>query len=274
MENFKVDSKTEVLYKSEDWKVISNGVEQKSQLDSLYKYYSLNANNIDALENNYFYLSNPKTFNDPFDCNRNLVIEQQKELNDWDYVETLNDSSNIGITSFSENGMEPLLWSHYTDSYHGFCIKLKSDFIRQVKEGNALVKKVIYSEEPASISIDLDFSKYYQFILKLSDWKYEKEWRLLFTNPSMVSNKYSFDVDNIEEISVGYNFHNPRNEAERELKERFTKLRRGKFKNIPLYTVGPKQTELKLNKIRLVDGTVEDGLEMLKQRFGRLSGKK
>jgi len=44
---------------------------------------------LDALKNNYVYLSNPKDFNDPFDCNRNLIIEKQKEIQEWQYVEKL-----------------------------------------------------------------------------------------------------------------------------------------------------------------------------------------
>lgn len=269
MERFKVDSKTEISFDKENWKVIENGEHKEDTPKSLYKYFSLTEYSLDSLINNYIYLCNPKDFNDPFDCNRNLIIEKQKELKDWQYVETLNDISEIGISSFSENGIEPLLWSHYTNSYHGFCIKFKSEFLNQNNKELVKLKKVIYSDNPNPISINSNFSQYYQFILKLDNWSYEKEWRLLFQNPSSVNNKYYFDENSIEEISIGYKFNEPRNDEERKLYESFEKLRKEKFKNIPLYTVGPHNTKLELQKLRLVEGTLEDGLEMFERAFSR-----
>ncbi|QKJ63892.1 DUF2971 domain-containing protein [Flavobacterium sp. M31R6] len=267
MEKFKVDSKLEILFKNEEWQIISNGIPLETSTKNLFKYYSLTEFNIDALENNYFYLSNPKDFNDPFDCSRNLIIENQKELSDWQYVESLNNNSKVGITCFSKNGLEPLMWSHYANSYRGFCIKLKPKFVNSANEELIKLKRVIYSNDPKAISTQSKFSKYYQLIVKLENWSYEEEWRLLFKNPISVLNKFYYNEDSIEEISVGYQFFDVRTEAERKLKERFFKLREGKFKNIPLYTVGPYQTKLELQKLSLIKGTVDDGLEKIAHLF-------
>ncbi len=267
MENFKIDSETEILFDNDDWDVKLNGLTQNDSFKSLYKYFSLTEYSLDGLENNYIYLSNPKDFNDPFDCNRNLILEKQRKIKDWNYIESLNNISEIGITSFSEDGLEPLLWSHYANSYRGFCLKFKPEFLREINTELIKLKKVIYSKCPNSISINSNFAKYYQFILKLDNWSYEKEWRLLFKNPSVISNKYHFDEKSIDEISIGYKFLDPRNESERKLKEQFEKLRKGKFKNIPLYTVGPHDTKLELKKTLLIEGTVEDALEMIGRRF-------
>jgi hypothetical protein len=270
MEKFNIDSKTEISFDKKDWKVIENGVSQDSSTKSLYKYFSLTTNSLDSLKNDYVYLSNPKDFNDPFDCNRNLIIQKQKEIKEWEYVETLNDISEIGISSFSQNGMEPLLWSHYANSYHGFCLKFKPDFLNEGNKELVKLKKVIYSDSPNPISINLKFSKFYQFILKLNNWSYEKEWRLLFQNPSSVNNKYYFNENSIEEISIGYKFKEPRNEEERNLKDQFDKLRKERFKNIPLFIVGPHNTKLELQKVRLREATVEDALEMAKRNIKRM----
>jgi hypothetical protein len=270
MEKFKIDSKTEVLFDEKDWIIIENGISQLTKSKNLYKYYSLTEFSLDSLKNNYVYLNNPINFNDPFDCNRNLIIEKQKQINEWEYVETLNDISKIGIASFSENGMEPLLWSHYANSYRGFCVKFKPDFINQKNNEQVKLKKVIYSDKPTAISIDSKFSEYYQYILKLNDWNYEKEWRLLFHNPSSVQSKFFFDADSIEEISIGYKFLSPSSDYEIDLKKQFDELRKGKFKSIPLYTVGPHNTKLELEKMKLVQGTIEDGLEMINRTFERL----
>jgi hypothetical protein len=267
MEKIVIDLKTEILFDKNDWKVFKEGKPEKTETKSLFKYFSLNDHSLDSLENNYVYLSNPKDFNDPFDCNRNLIIEKQKEIKDLEYVESLNDISEIGICSFSENGIEPLLWSHYANSYRGFCLKFKPEFLIKKNLEFAKLKKVIYSKEPRSISLKSDFAKYYQYILKLENWNYENEWRLLFQNPSQVENKYHFNENCIEEISIGYKFMEPRNDKERELKNNFDKLRKDKFKNVPLYTVGPSNTKLELQKLRLLDGTKEEAITMIRKIF-------
>jgi hypothetical protein len=79
--------------------------------------------------------------------------------------------------------------------------------------------------------------------------------------------KYHFNENCIEEISIGYKFMEPRNDKERELKNNFDKLRKDKFKNVPLYTVGPSNTKLELQKLRLLDGTKEEAIEMIRKIF-------
>jgi|GEM_PF-1659061 hypothetical protein len=267
MDKFKIDSNIEVIFQNNDWVVIENGTPQISAPKYLYKYFSFNDFSIDSLENDYIYLSNPKDFNDPFDCNRNLITEQRKELRDWQYVERLNDISDIGITCFSENGMEPLLWGHYAHSYRGFCLKLNVESLINDQNDSVKLKKVIYSQAPEAISQEHPFSDYYQYLLKLNNWKYEQEWRLLFEKPSATENRFYIDRNCIEEISVGYKNMDNSNEKEREMKTTFDRIRKEKFKDVPLMTVGPHQTKLELKKVLLKEGTVEDGMEMLKHNF-------
>ena len=267
MEKFKVDSNTEIIFENNDWVVVENGTPQISVPKYLYKYFSLNDYSLDGLENDYIYLSNPKDFNDPFDCNRNLIAEKRKELSDWQYVERLNNISDIGIASFSENGMEPLLWSHYANSYHGFCLKFNVESLIDSQNDSVKLKRVIYSQAPEVISQEHPFSSYYQYLLKLNNWSYEKEWRLLFQNPSNAENRFSFDKNCIEEISVGYKNMDTSTDKERELKATFDRIRKERFNDIPRMTVGPHQTKLELNKVLLKEGTVEDGMEMLKHKF-------
>lgn len=267
MEKFKIDSSTEVIFENNDWVVIENGTPQISMPKYLYKYFSLNNFSIDSFENDYVFLSNPKDFNDPFDCNRNLIAQKQKELGDWEYVERLNDISDKGIACFSENGMEPLLWSHYANSYRGFCLKFKVESLINAQDDSVKLKRVIYSQAPEVISQEHPFSSYYQYLLKLNNWNYEQEWRLLFQNPSNTENRFYFDKNCIEEISVGYKNMDNFTDKERELKSAFDRIRKEKFNDVPLMTVGPHQTKLELSKVLLKEGTVEDGMEMLKYKF-------
>lgn len=267
MEKFIIDLRTEVIFENNDWVVIEKGIPQNSVPKYLYKYFSLNVFSIDSFENGYIYLSNPKDFNDPFDCNRNLIFEHRKELNDWQYVERLNDISDIGITCFSENGMEPLLWGHYAQSYRGFCLKFNVESLINNQNDSVKLKRVIYSKSPETISQEHPFSDYYQYLLKLNNWKYEQEWRLLFKNPSTIENKFYIDRNCIEEISVGFKNMENSTYEERELKTKFDKIRKEKFENVPLMNVGPHQTKLELEKVLLKEGTVENGMEMIKHNF-------
>ena len=91
---------------------------------------------------------------------------------------------------------------------------------------------------------------------------YFEIWRLLFQNPSSVSNKCYFDESSIEEISIGYKFMEPRNNEEKNLKDQFDKLRKERFKNIPLFIVSPHNTKFELQKLPLIEGTLKDAQEM------------
>lgn len=232
----------------------------------------MNKNSIDSLEKNYFYLSNPKDFNDPFDCNRNLIFENQKELKNFDPVDCLNDNAEIGIICFSEHELEPLLWSHYTNSYKGFCIKINVELFLKSQIEQLELKKVIYSENPEIISINHPFSDYYQFILKLNNWRYEGEWRLIFKNPGAISNKVNFDYECIEEITIGYRFDENYQSKENSIISKFDQIRKERFSNTPLMMAAPHRTRLELKKTRLKDGSVEEGLEVLNYRIRKLFG--
>jgi len=267
MKKFKIDSNTDIIFENNDWVVIENETPQTYEPKYLYKYFSLNDFSIDSLENDYIYLSNPKDFNDPFDCNRNLIIEERKEINDWQYIERFNDIPDLGIACFSENGMEPLLWSHYAHSYHGFCLKFNVESLIKNQNDSIRLKRVIYSQAPETISQEHPFSHYYRYLLKLNNWKYEQEWRLLFKNPSTTENRLYIDKECIEEISIGYKSMDFHTDKQREFKTKFDQIRKEKFKNIPLMNVGPHQIKLELKKVPLKDGTIEDGMKMLKNNM-------
>jgi hypothetical protein len=273
MDRFEIDSITEVIFENNDWVAIKNGIRLVALPKYLYKYFSLNHYSIDSLEKNYLHLSNPKDFNDPFDCNRNLIEEEQKELHEWQYVEKLNDISDIGMACFSENGLEPLLWSHYTNSYKGFCIKFNVESLLKSQSASTSLNRVLYSNSPKVISQKHPFSSYYRYILKLNNWNYEREWRLLFQNPCIAENKFYFDNSCIEEISVGYKFTEISSDMDSELQAIFDNLRKEKFKDVPLMSVGPHQTKLELSKILLKEGTYMDAMEMIKHNFGFILNK-
>lgn len=156
------------------------------------------------------------SFNDPFDCALSLLpIGSDEEVADYlRYVtETTGKSSetniapaiereemnamlqnieerisNAGVYCMSEENLSMLMWSHYADQHRGMCIEFERRSDNEL--GSSACKKVKYVSE-ASLSVEgLDFIRNPENVLnnalytKLKDWKYEKEWRLVYFKPS------------------------------------------------------------------------------------------
>ena len=129
------------------------------RINYVYKYYSINELNIDALKNNYFYFTKPSEINDPFDIRINVFIEGTKlekknfiekyslNINTTDidqyelYLnnpELLNNKLNesnlrkandtISILSLSSDPKNILMWSHYADKHRGICLIIKTEY--------------------------------------------------------------------------------------------------------------------------------------------------
>ena len=90
--------------------------------DSLCKFYDTNLLSIAAMYDNYFWLSNPAEFNDPFDCNLNLIEFDKSGQTDLETINKKNNLSIIGVTCFTTQINEPLFWAHYARNYNGFAI--------------------------------------------------------------------------------------------------------------------------------------------------------
>lgn len=86
--------------------------------DKLYKFYGVDNHNLEALKASYLYFSNPRGFNDPFDC---LTNREKYILRGGKGIKKHRD--NLGVCCFSTSNKNPLMWGHYTNQYKGFCIK-------------------------------------------------------------------------------------------------------------------------------------------------------
>lgn len=94
----------------------------------IYKYYSVNKYSLDSLKKQEFWFSKPTEFNDPFDCNMEvldefLVFKKTMSQRAPDLVETFQDSvKNFGICCFSEDSNNMHLWALYANSFKGFAL--------------------------------------------------------------------------------------------------------------------------------------------------------
>jgi len=188
------------------------------------------------LSNSQLQFSNPKNFNDPFDCYPNLMTFDKisrsnleelklKYSNQFpEAIEKINvaltnsntDSisnaykqvalqktiSTIGITCFSREFSHNLMWSHYGKSHSGIClgfdIAKMYQSLENINEGNKALLKIDYE----SVFESKDFFKdgmesiIYWLKTKSIHWKYENEVRLIFT-------RLDLDEDGKRLIKIG-----------------------------------------------------------------------
>ncbi|WP_411767446.1 DUF2971 domain-containing protein [Winogradskyella sp. A3E31] len=88
--------------------------------------------------------------------------------------------SKIGVSCFSKNNLNLLMWSHYADSHQGFCLEFDSSF-----EPFSKAFEVIYKSEIPIINSDLLMNEEVEaesikklLSFKSIDWKHEKELRI------------------------------------------------------------------------------------------------
>lgn len=240
MKQIKIDR--EYLYKlnnkTNQWDCYQNETLLPKHPKVLYKYYSLNLNNIDALYRNYFFLSNPKEFNDPFDCNLNLIEDLQL------YEKNKININNFGICSFSETIDNHLMWAHYTNNYHGFALGFKERI--QIDENKRDIQRyslgrVIYPEKVVKMKSDNPISLYYVLTTKYQQWKYEKEWRIL-AELKDYRRELKFSPESLEAIYVGHKI--PDNKLN--IYAMLLKIQEERYPDAKVYVVYPHPTELKL----------------------------
>ena len=114
-----------------------------------------NSFGLDSLRTDELWMSNPKNFNDPFDCAFNSkdiseeifkkiavecdkessklkMIEKSKEYLDKynqsvDYINKIKNNTYVCCFSDKKNSNSILMWSHYANCHKGFCVEYDSD---------------------------------------------------------------------------------------------------------------------------------------------------
>lgn len=223
------------------WDVYKNDILLPSKVDKLYKYYKLNLYNIDSLLRHYFFLANPGEFNDPFDCNINLL----KNIPSTDNMETVkrNNYRNVGVCCLSENINSKLMWAHYTDNYNGFVIEFNAIGVNIKKEdyNQYALSRVIYPEKPIQVDIEYPCSHQYLFTTKQKHWEYEQEWRIIaHLNTEIREMQYSPEI--VSGIYIGHNIpdKNPG------LYSLLMEIQEIRFPKVPIYVVYPQSDNLDL----------------------------
>lgn len=164
-------------------KMLENDFSIKTKCDiennSLYNYTSININTIKSILNEQLWLSHTNSFNDPVDPS---IKQFKKYKEDYNY---LLDSIKVGcLTTKKDN---TLMWSHYADKHRGICIEY--DIGKIYEKDNLIINKVNYNmpiitnksiADNEILEIDNINRLIELFSLKSNEWKYEKEYRILY----------------------------------------------------------------------------------------------
>ena len=162
----------------------------------LYSFRKANDYTLADLMNNQITVCNASEMNDPFDSLANLlstpeILSQLCENRDHINPQSIAYKF-FRIRSFvaNRNTFEDddsilsnmLMWSHYTDSHKGFCVKyeLSRDFYEKSDITNKAFRHlipVIYSDKTVSIDERIDTTN--SFSQKAKCWEYENEVRLI-----------------------------------------------------------------------------------------------
>lgn len=177
---------------------------------TLYKYYALTPNSVDALMNTYIYATHPNQLNDRLDCYEQLIdFDTPDTIREFfGEYETIVDFLNLpdeqlftkenrkhfqhmfkilvyqkfGVLSMSEGFDNMLMWAHYAQN-SGFCLEL--DYT-QFPFNYSGPFPVNYQESFSPIKLSktpLESAIAAQSNVKNKIWEYEKEWRVIIHAP-------------------------------------------------------------------------------------------
>ncbi len=179
---------------------------------------------MEMLTNAQLYMSKKADLNDPLDLAYDLTFENyltlylkkypsfepdqehldrlrslfdyQIERGESDFASDLDNTlTRTRVCCFTEDGNNPLMWSHYADNHSGVCIKFKPS---NDPELYSSLQKVNYLDRLVEIKELCDFPK--SLLTKLRVWSIEKEWRILSENE-----RFNFKQEAIIEIVLGLN---------------------------------------------------------------------
>lgn len=220
-----------------------------------YKYASFEVASEHIIKGNTLKFSNPKSFNDPFDCNEGLI--SISNLTNEELEEIIFSSDNINnhpnkdfiqknkkkiirkainrkeikslwrkqfehyrVCCISKTSQNILMWSHYADCHKGIAI----GFNLPILNDKFVVYPVTYADKILPIDGYTNVLKvlYYWVTTKSHHWAYEEEFRAINKDGTEY---LSFDKEWIKEIIFGCKV------PDKEINRTTSMMRKLKYKN-------------------------------------------
>ncbi len=153
--------------------------------DTFELKFNLEIDPLDEGHKKQYFKDNPGSTNEDFLNWQKLAVE-----NGYNWNAEQQQRAAIGLTislcSFTKTNKNNLMWSHYTNNHKGICIEYKPklfDYFSNLKD-YLLFEKVNYSDSPPIVKGLDDLNTKIEKIIfnKQSEWKYEKEYRVVFFN--------------------------------------------------------------------------------------------
>lgn len=196
---------------------------------SFFKYFGTNYFHFESIADSYIYFSPPNYFNDPYDCNQDLIDFPTGKAKNNKLISRFKENlKTIGISCFSTVNDSILLWSHYANSHRGFCL----EFLPAADDSNGIHPlPVCYKESFQKLSFqeNRDNSIYNMIYTKSNEWSYEKEWRMLKTGLlTDKDRKVNFKNSSLKSIYLGI-------KCEEETINRIKSIIKSKYPNTTLY---------------------------------------
>jgi len=139
----------------------------------IYKYFNFSSadlsadNRIDSFRNNYLWFSKPRFFNDPFDCNMEVINYYNDFLNSMEKLVAnsrdliVEKTKEFGICCFSKSNDNIHMWSHYADSHKGICIEYESsgfdDYFSFLLRCRCVLQEVDYRDSLLNLDSNIEW---------------------------------------------------------------------------------------------------------------------
>jgi hypothetical protein len=182
----------------------------------LYHFFELDRKHINSILDHYVYAGHPYDFNDPFDCNKELISFENTSFNDIlelnngifkpDLLAELFNSAKsedklklydhlnwllynviymkVGIFCATANCESMEMWSYYS-KHRGYAIKFDLSYFPKNYWGPFPINYTDNFEK-------IEYKKFkkasfiYQSNIKAQCWDHENEWRLIFYGPNVM----------------------------------------------------------------------------------------
>ena len=168
----------------------------------LYRYSKADYHNIRNIEKQQIHLSPNGILNDVYEGFANYYSEED------DFLSNRHLEDMAYMSCFSEDNDNLLMWAHYGDNHRGICVEynikkmISSEEIKHIFP--IIYTEYVYfkrgfhriSDEMKNINMDInegyvhDDEGYLKdilplFVAKSAEWRYEKEWRIIYTKYQM-----------------------------------------------------------------------------------------
>lgn len=178
--------------KNDNFNNISFDNSEKERLLKLYRFMGIDTYTLEHLREKTLYMSNPQSFNDPFDCalfKKGMIrwstdLQCLSTLTDSDHIriKCFNAGINFNCSSNTDHGKLNLMMAHYAKNHAG--IMIEYEFDNNIINDNVRFLEVNYIDNNKLLNGnnipngDLIFKD--GLTIKQKAWEYEKEYRFAY----------------------------------------------------------------------------------------------